>query len=50
MTRVVRRLRMGSLAVINDIGRRSLSHVGKGTWMSLVVLIYGRYAKSWNSE
>jgi len=37
--RVVRRLRMSSIAVINDIGMRSLSHVGKGTRMSLVVLI-----------
>jgi len=32
---------MSSIAVINDIqvGMRSLSNVGKGTWMSLVVLI-----------
>jgi len=27
--RVVRRLRLSSIAVINDIGMRSLSHVGK---------------------
>jgi len=37
--RVVRRLRMSSIAVINDMGMWSLSHVGKGTRMSLVVLI-----------
>jgi len=37
--RVVRRLRMSSIAVINHIGMRSLSHVGKGTRMRLVVLI-----------
>jgi len=37
--RVVRRLRMSSIALINDIGMRWLSHVGKGTRMSLVVLI-----------
>ena len=28
MIRLVRRLRMSSVAVINDIGMRSLSHVG----------------------
>jgi len=33
---------MSSIAVINDIGMRSLSHLGKGTQMSLVVLISGR--------
>jgi len=30
---------MSSIAVINDIGMQSLSHVGIGTRMSLVVLI-----------
>jgi len=34
-----RRLRMSSIAVINEIGMRSLSPVGKGTRMSLLVLI-----------
>jgi len=40
--RIVRRLRMSSIAVINEIGMRLLSHVGKGIRMSLVVLICGR--------
>jgi len=30
---------MSSIAVINDIEMQSLSHVGKGTRISLVVLI-----------
>jgi len=37
--RVVRRLGMSSIAVINDIGMWSVSHVGIGTRMTLVVLI-----------
>jgi len=37
--RVVSRLRMSRIAVINDVGMRSLSNVGKGTRLSLVVLI-----------
>jgi len=35
---VVRRLRMCCIAVMKDIGIRSFSDVGKGTWRSLVVL------------